>query len=152
MGIFGKKTSIKVFSVVHIGGLDVPADCKCEISSSVDEIIVRCCGTEYVLKLKNIRNIEYQMDIDEKQYLKSSVIKGVVGAATFGATGAIIGSRPKEKIKREVSGYAIISYESINSECMTIVFKDELPNTLQCARLVDEIKPKIKLQINRMEL
>lgn len=152
MSIFKKKEDKKTFSAVHITGLDVPENCVCKVTLDEDDVMIESCGTEYVLKMKNIRNIEFQMGIDEKQHLKSSLVKGVIGAATFGVSGAVIGSRPKEKIKREVTGYAIITYENTNSERMTIVLKDEIPNHFQCAKLYDQLKPKIQSQTDRVEL
>ena len=40
-------------------------------------------------------------EVEFEKHIKSSLIGGVIGAAAFGAAGAVIGSRPKEKEKRK---------------------------------------------------
>lgn len=151
MGLFGKK-DVTYNSIIHVGGLDAPENCRCKVSLKGTGLAISCAGKEFTLSVEKIRNVDFQMDIDEKQYLKSSFAKGVIGTAAFGVAGAVIGSSPKTKIKREVKCYAIILYENSDGECKNIVLRDELPNTQQCAKLVDLLKPKIKVRIDRVEL
>lgn len=139
-------------SLIHVGGLNAPENCKASVTLSKNTLTVNCGGNEFVLDIPKIKNVDFQLDIDEKQYLKSSFTKGVVGAATFGVAGAVIGSAPKTKIKREVKCYAIISYESVHGDYKTFILRDEFPNTQVCAGLVDAIKPVIKSQTNRVRL
>lgn len=58
---------------------------------------------EYNLNLERIHNISWYNEVDFEKHIKSSLIGGVIGAAAFGAAGAIIGSRPKEKEKKKSS-------------------------------------------------
>ena len=67
-------------------------------------------------------------------------------------TGAIIGSAPKTKTKRNVKCYAIISYEDVQGEYKTFLLRDEIANTGICSGLVDTLRPRINQQINRVEL
>lgn len=152
MGLFKKKIKTRTFSAIHLCGLDIPEYCKSEVITNSDEMIIRSCGKEYVLKIQNIKCIDFQMDIDEKQFVKSSLVGGALGAAAFGVSGAVIGSRPRGKVVRDIKGYAIITYETAQSEDINIVFKDELANSLQCAKLVDELKPRINPRTSRVEL
>lgn len=153
MGLFGKKEKDIIYpSIIHVGGLNVPDYCACKVVLGKINLTIICAGNEFILDIKKIRNVDFQMDIDEKQFIKSSLTKGVIGAAAFGVSGAIIGSAPKTKTKREVKCYAIISYENSNGEYKSIVLRDELPNTSQCAKLVDALKMRIKAQVNRVEL
>lgn len=117
-----------------------------------DGLTVICGGNEFFLRYNKIKNIDYQLDIDEKQYLKSSIAAGIAGAAMFGVSGAVIGSAPKTKTKREVKCYAIISYKGTDGGFKTFVLKDETPNLIRCAKLVDTLRPLIQQQVNRVEL
>jgi len=139
-------------SLIHVTGLNVPGECKASAILSRNAFTVNCVGNEFVLDISKIRNVDFQMNIDEKQYIESSLAKGIVGAVTFGVAGAVIGSAPKTKKRREVKGYAIISYENMQGNYNTIILRDEFPNSKVCALLVDKMKPMIKSQVNRVEL
>lgn len=139
-------------NMIHVGGLEVPENCKCTAALSQEGLTITCAGKELLLRTNKIRNVEYQLDIDEKQYLKSSLAKGIAGAAMFGVSGAIIGSAPKTKTKREVKCYAIISYEGSDGQFKTFIVKDELPNLSCCAKLVDTLRPMIQARTNKIEL
>lgn len=148
-----KKEDILRYSpIVHIGGLNVPENCTCSVTLDRQGLTIICSGNEILLNLDKIRNVDFQMDIDEKQVLKSSLAGGIVGTAAFGMSGAIIGSRPKSKTKREIKCYAIISYESNQGEYKTFILRDELPNSQRCSKLVDALRPKITVRTNRVEL
>ena len=79
------------------------------------------------------------------QHLKSSFAGGVIGAATFGVAGAVIGSRPKEKEKRNVTFYLLVDYSGkqivISSQDgfalggVVDLFKKFKPNTKQTIEL-----------------
>lgn len=138
--------------LLHIGGLEAPENCKASAVISPFAFTVTCAGREYALELERIKDVDYQLDIDEKMYLKTSFIKGVAGAAAFGVSGAVIGSAPKTKVKREVKCYVIVSYESRQGEHKTFILRDERPNTQVCARLTDALKPRISTRIDRVEL
>lgn len=138
--------------IIHIGGLNVPKNCKCSVILNPEGLTIQCGGNEFFLRLDKIKNVDYQLDIDEKQYLKSSMLKGMAGAAAFGVSGAVIGSAPNTKTKREVKCYAIISYGEAQDDYKMFILKDEFPNTNVCAKLVDTLKPLIKTQTNRVEL
>lgn len=125
---------------------------ECTISVEEEKILIFASGNEISLNFDKIRSVDFQMDIDEKQFLKSSLVKGVVGAATFGVAGAIIGSSPKEKVKREVIGYTIISYNNSLGEFKQFALKDKIPNSLKCAKLTDTLKPRVKHNANKIEL
>lgn len=138
--------------IIHIGGLNVPENCKCSAVLRPEGLTVQCGGNEFFLRLDKIKNVDYQLDIDEKQFLKSSMLKGMAGAAAFGVSGAVIGSALNTKTKREVKCYAIISYGEAQDDYKMFILKDEFPNTNVCAKLVDTLKPMINPQINRVEL
>lgn len=147
-----KNDILRYSSVIHVGGLPAPENITSSVTLSPTELIVICGGNEFSLPIHKIRNVDFQIDIDETQILKSSFVKGAVGAATFGVAGAVIGSAPKTKTKRETKCYAIITYENSEDEYKTFVLRDELPNARQCAMLVDTLKPRINTQVKKVEL
>nr|DAY49568.1 MAG TPA: hypothetical protein [Caudoviricetes sp.] len=139
-------------SIIHIGGLNAPENCKCTVVLNSSSLVIVCGGNEFTLNIAKVRNVDFQLDIDEKQYLKSSMAGGIAGAALFGVSGAVIGAAPKTKTKREVKCYAIISYEDAQGAFRTFILRDEVPNLSRCAKLVDTLKPMIKVQVNKVEL
>lgn len=139
-------------ALIHVGGLTAPENCKASVTLSPTFLTINCGGSEYVLKIEKIRNVDFQLDVNETQYLQSSLKKGVAGAAAFGVTGAIIGSAPKTKIKRNVKCYAIISYEDVQGEYKTFLLRDDVANSKVCSGLVDALRLRVNQQINRVEL
>lgn len=153
MGLFQKKEKeIIIDNVLHIAGLNVPDNCKGAVNISNEKLTMRFAGQVLSLNISQINNIDCQMDIDINQYQKSSIAKGIVGAAAFGVAGAIIGSTPKTKEKREVKCYAIISYTNSIGVSDTIVLGDAISNTANCAKLTDKLNPIIKQQIKYTNL
>jgi len=99
--------------------------------------------------------VNSQFDINETEYLKSSFIKGMAGAAVMGMTGAILGSIPKVKKKKNRRCYVSIIYENAQGERKIVLLKDQQVNTLVCYQLVQKLRPKVVeqvKQVNRVEL
>ena len=154
MGLFGKKKEVypKIYDDIYVvAGLDVPQECKCSVELNENEIIVKAPGKEYVLSITKITNCEHRMDIDIEQYEKNgSLLKGIIGGVAFGIPGAIIGSSPKIKEKRLVTGMAILTYEAqMGSNTIMLISK---PNTLGCAAICDFLQPRINVRTQRVEL
>lgn len=110
--MFGKKKEkIKEFVGNHVSGLDIPDVVVCVTMSPNDlKIYAPSIKKEYTLSLDRLQNISYYNEVEFEKHVKSSLVGGVVGAATFGVAGAIIGSRPKEKEKRKVHFYLFVEY------------------------------------------
>ncbi len=143
MALFSKNKE-KVFSnIQHVVGLSVPEDCDCQVTATQKGIIILCLGSEMLIEYEKIKHVEFQVDIDEKQFKHHSLAKGIVGAVTFGATGAVLGSIPKTKTKREVTGYSFITYTDSEESKTTIVFRDKQSNSLVCAKMVDTLNSKM---------
>lgn len=155
MGLFSKKEKNRektYTGIAHITGLKVPEGCNCIVKITENNVIIESLGNEFTLSIEKITNVDFKMDIDIKEYLESSTLKGLIGAATFGTVGAIIGSAPKQKEKRDVICYAIITFINTKEEHCVLILKDIAANTQICAKLVDELKPKIKTVKNKVEL
>lgn len=147
-----KREGISRYSTIHVGGLSAPENCKADVVLSPIALTVNCAGSEYVLKIKMIRSVNSQLDVNEVQYLKSSVVRGVIDAALFGPSGAVIGSAPRAKTKIKIKGYAIITYEDAQGEYKAFLLRDAVENSKNCSRLVDDLRPRIDQQLNRVEL
>lgn len=130
-------------SVVHVEGLRFPANCDCSIELTSTELSVLCAGIKFVTKIDQILNVELQVETIEKQYLQSSVAKGIVGGAVFGVPGAISGSSPKVKTIWQNIGAAVITYRNVNGVCEIFVLKDKEPCSRQCEKLVNAIKTRM---------
>lgn len=159
MGLFGKKKEVypKEFKEMYVAtGLRVPEGSPCSVVANEDMISVMCDGQEFVLKISNIITYEYKMDVEvESSTENGSVLKGMIGGVVFGLPGAIVGSLPKSKQKRLVTGTVFIKYQG-NTDKQTIILVSA-PNTLGCAQISDELKPKVKiveekLPIKRIDL
>ena len=110
--MFGKKKNSKQIIGQHISGLEnipnVPV--LIVLDESGLKLNVVSLKKEYTITLDKISSINYYHETEVEKHLKSSFVGGVIGAATFGLPGAIIGSRPKEKKKQKVTFFLLIDY------------------------------------------
>lgn len=106
-----KKKKQKQLLGKHISGLDISS---VPVLIILDESGIKITDSstkkEFIIAIDKISSINYYHETEVEKHLKSSFVKGVIGAATFGMTGAIIGSRPKEKEKKKVTFYLLIDY------------------------------------------
>ncbi len=150
MGLFSRKknnenSELGKFDLKHLAGLEIPEEICCKVIVYKDRLIIEFGDKEYNLKIEKIRSVNFEMDLDIEKYTKSSMIKGIVGAATFGVSGAIIGSAPKTKEKRNVTSKAVINYETSSGSSSYIIFEDIEANVIKgAAKLVDTLRPLIK--------
>lgn len=148
-----QKNGIERFSALtHVAGLAAVENSSCTAAVSPSSIVIACAGKEYTLPLRRIEYVDYKEDIDETIYQKSSFVKGVAGAAMFGVSGAVIGSAPKTKTKREKKGYAIIGYLAANGKEEIIVLRDEIANFNVCGKIVNTLKARTRTTIKKVQL
>lgn len=112
--MFGKKEKVKSCSGNHISGLDVPENAVIVFNLYKDRAIfnVTELKKEYSISLDRIQSISFHHETEIEKYTTSSLGSAVVGAAAFGVIGAIIGSRPKTKEKRNISFFLIVEYDN----------------------------------------
>lgn len=142
----------RVGGIRCVAGLNVPDNSMADIVIDKEKLHINVAGNEFIMKLSQITNVDFQVNVDVQQYLESSVMKGIVGAATFGVAGAVIGSAPKTKERKEITGYAIITYQTSNLEYVSILLKDDAANVNYCLTLVNKLKPLINTRVNKVEL
>lgn len=142
----------RFFAIEHVEGLGGVEKSQCSVALDPSSLIITCTGKEYTLPLKRIEYVDYIVDVNEIRYLKSSLAKGIAGAALFGAGGAVIGSAPKTKIKKEETGYAVICYRDSRGKEKIIVLKDKSPDYHICIDLVKALESCTRTQIEKVEL
>jgi hypothetical protein len=99
----------------HTAGLPVAENTICQVYSYPDRIEINANGTQFNLSKDRITDIATATDVEiQKQYV-SSAAGAVGGALLFGAVGALIGGRVKEKRIETVRSYLIFSYEKDGS-------------------------------------
>ena len=49
-------------SLVHVGGLTAPKNCKASVILSPTELTINCGGSKYVLNIAKIRNVDFQLN------------------------------------------------------------------------------------------
>ncbi len=162
MGLFRKKKEKvneypKEFADIFImSGLNVRPKTECKVVIDEENMTIVTEENEYVLKVDNIRKCDHSMDIKTTHTIEDgSIWKGMVGEALFGLPGAISGSLPTTKEQRLVTGSVTIIYQGRTKYEKIILVS--VPNTLGCASISDELRPRIKeipieIQRNRIEL
>lgn len=128
--------------ILHVGGLDAPENCRAAFVLSPDTLMVTCGVREHILKIREIKSVEFRYDVNETKYMQSHLRLGLVGALMAGDSESIFGCEPTTKTKRDAIGYAIIFYEDSYGELHNFLLKDEAVNTFACAKLVDALKPR----------
>lgn len=147
MGLFSKKKKNDGYdykgTLRHLFGLEIPENITCTVAIKNNELSIITGANEYTLKIDKIISVDFDMNVDVEKYTKSSIAKGIIGAATFGVAGAVIGSAPKTKEKRNVTCKAIINYENSNGESTYIILEDFEVNSRHAAKLVDKLRTLI---------
>lgn len=110
--MFGKKKAKSVVGT-HISGLEIPENIDILFTLDTDGVVIKIPGSkEYSISLNKIQSISFHHETEIEKYVASSLGSAVVGAAAFGVIGAVIGSRPKTKEKRNVSFFLIVEYDN----------------------------------------
>ena len=104
------------------------------------------------MPIQRILYAECLTDVENIQYLKSSVAKGMIGAALFGVGGAVIGSAPKTKVRKQITSHAIIGYRDSSGKERVIILKDAAPNRMDASNLVFELNARVPKQIEKITL
>lgn len=124
--------------LLHTAGLPIPERTLCQLYSYPDRIEINANGTQFTLMKSKITNVSMTTDVEiQKQYV-SSAAGAVGGAMLFGAVGALIGGRVKEKKINDVRTYLIFTYEKNNS--VDYIAFDATASFFPAKKFVDEFK------------
>lgn len=98
-------------SLIHATGLPVSEGTLCDLFLCPDKVEIECNGNKFNLDKSKITDVSMKTDVEiQKQYV-SSAGGAIAGAVMFGALGAIIGGRAKEKKSETIYTYLIFTYK-----------------------------------------
>lgn len=98
----------------HFYGLPITEGSLVDCYWCDDKIIFEGSGLSFNLSFEKLTDVSIKTDVEiQKQYV-SSAGGAVAGAMMFGALGALIGGRTKEKTSKQVNKYLIFTY--VNDE------------------------------------
>ena len=125
MGLFGKKKKEKVI----VGGFLVSGLPERENSDLMLELFddhihiksFRDFKNEYKISLDKVTNVKYYNESQIEKVITQSTPGMIIGAATFGAVGAMIGGRVKTKEKKTTLDLLLIKYDD-KEFCMRITY------------------------------
>lgn len=84
---------------------------------------------EFDISLDEITSIVHKTETEMQQYVKQSIPGMIIGNATFGLLGAMIGGRVKTKEKKQITDFIIINYTSDEPKTIVLITRD--PNKLK---------------------
>lgn len=143
MGLFGKKKKEKVI----VGGFLVSGLPERENSDLMLELFddhihiksFRDFKNEYKISLDKVTNVKYYNESQIEKVITQSTPGMIIGAATFGAVGAMIGGRVKTKEKKTTLDFLLIKYDD-KEFCMRITY---YPSVKKFIDKIIELKPSL---------
>lgn len=123
----------------HVNGLPIAENLSCEIKSYPDRLEFKAGTTNIKLAREKITDMCIKTDTEIQKQAVSSVGGAVGGAVLFGALGAIIGGRAKNKKVKTVTQYLIITYTGEEGELKYIGF-DITVNSFSATKLIKEFR------------
>lgn len=99
-------------SLEHTTGLPVPEGTFCTLFLCPDKIEIECNGNKFNLDKSKLTDVNIKTDTEIQKQYTSSTGGAVAGAVMFGALGAMIGGRTKEKKSKTVTTYLIFTYRN----------------------------------------
>ena len=143
MGLFGKKKKDKVI----VGGFLVSGLPEKENSDLMLELYndhihmksFRDFKNEYKISLDKVTDVKFYTEEQIQKIIEQSTPGIIIGAATFGIIGAMIGGRVKTKEKKTTLDFLLIKYD--NKEfCMRITY---YPSVQKFIKKIYELKPSL---------
>lgn len=133
-----KKKKEKVIGATHLEGLPIQedADLVVKLDDEGLTLIVVKSRQELNIDISKISLIDYKNEVEMKQIIKQSAPGMIIGAATFGLLGAMVGGRVKTKEKKIFTHFVVINYHS--DEDKTIILKTN--DVIGAGQLVDTFR------------
>ena len=142
--MFGKKKlNGKVIGATLVEGLPLSegSDLVVKLTDEGLTLIEAATKQEFELPMSKLTLVDYKNEVEMKQIISQSAPGMIIGAATFGLLGAMVGGRIKTKEKKIFTHFVIINYHS--DEDKTIVMRTN--DGTGAGQLVDffrKIKPQ----------
>lgn len=105
-----KFAQMHTLQAAHAAGLPLAEGTKCTVFFDRESIKASGGGTIFSLENARVADVEIKTDKEIQTAYVSSVGGAIGGAVLFGALGAMVGGRAKEKKTETVSFYLIITY------------------------------------------
>jgi len=102
-------------SFIHTAGLPIPEGTIATVYYCVDKIEIHASGTQFNLEKERLTDISIKTETEIQTHYTSSAGGAIGGALLFGAVGALIGGRAKQKKTKTIHSYLIISYTKDDS-------------------------------------
>ena len=144
--MFGKKKDKPDAVGNHVSGLDLPEGQLVSVTLTDDQVIIKAPAAkkEYNITLDRVTGISQYDDVEIQSHMKSSLAKGIAGAAVFGLAGAVIGSQPKEQKKRVIHMFLVIDYV----DGQIIITSDVCYRFSDVVKKFNKLKPQTEQKIS----
>lgn len=126
-----------------IEGLPVPQNTELNIKLTPDAISLIGNGQDFEINISKIQLVDVKSDVEMEKIIKQSAPGMVIGAATFGIVGAMIGGKVKTKEKRVVSHFLIINYNSDELKSIVLNVTEDWHNAAQLVDYFKKLKPNV---------
>lgn len=133
----------------HVNGLPIPENLLCEIRSYGDRLDFKAGTTNIKLPREKITDMCIKTDTEIQDQVVSSVGGAIAGGMMFGALGAIIGGRAKNKKMQTITQYLIITYTEEHEELKYIGFniKNNPPSAVKLVKEFQALNSNSEIQI-----
>ncbi|MBS5822449.1 MAG: hypothetical protein KID00_01080 [Clostridium argentinense] len=138
-----KKRNGKVIGATHVEGLPIheEANLIVKLTDNALTLIVAATKQEFEINISKLTLIDCKNEVEMQQIVKQSAPGMIIGAATFGLLGAMVGGRVKTKEKKIITHFIIINYYSDEDKTIVLKTNDEIG----AGQLVDffkQLKPQ----------
>lgn len=142
--MFGKKKDEMTAMGTLIEGLPIPQNSDLTVKLSTEGLSILGCNQEFEIDISKLTLMDMKSDVEMEKVIHQSLPGMVIGAATFGVVGAMVGGRVKEKNKRVVTHFLLICYESGESKTIVIETTKDWYNAAKLVDLFRKLKPASK--------
>ncbi len=150
--MFGKKVRNEMLALSDlVEGLPIPQSSDVSIKLTPDVLSINGSGQEFEINFSKLTLVDIKSDVEMEKIIKQSVPGMIIGAATFGIIGAMIGGRVKTKEKRVVNHFLLVSYQSDDLKTIVIDATKDWYNAAQMVDYFRKLNP-IPAKLNKVSL
>jgi outer membrane lipoprotein SlyB len=142
--MFGKKkVNGKVIGATLVEGLPISegSDLVVKLTDEGLTLIVASTKQEFEIDISKLTLIDNKNEVEMQHIVKQSAPGMIIGAATFGLLGAMVGGRVKTEEKKIVTHFVIINYHSDEDKTIVLKTNDGI-GAGQIADLFRKFKPQ----------
>lgn len=109
------------FPIIYVNGLNVPSGTNGYVTLTKKELSYQLAGNQFNISIDKITYIGIDTETDIQNIATQSGTGMIIGAATFGLIGAMVGGRIKNKEKKIHKYFLVVNYESSEGDIKYIV-------------------------------